>query len=146
MIVTEAEVTDWLDRYFEAWYAADEARASELFAMDALYVATPYEKPWPEGERMSGRDQIAEFWQWVTNEQIRILDGGYDLWAVNGNEAYARYWADIELRKEGYWVEAVFTIVDATVPEVIISTPTDGQELQSSTVQVHGEVADQQCR
>ena len=42
----------------------------------------------------------------MTNEQVRIFDGGYDLWAVNGNEAYARYWADIELRKEGYWVEA----------------------------------------
>ena len=60
VIVTEAEVTDWLDMYFEAWYAADAARASALFAIDAVYVVTPYEKPWPDGERMSGRDQIAE--------------------------------------------------------------------------------------
>ena len=104
--VTQAEVTDWLDRYFRAWHAADAGEASALFAVDAVYVVTPYEEPWPEGDRMSGRDEIAAFWHWVTHERLRLYDGGYDLWAVRGSEAYARWWADIEVRSDGYWVEA----------------------------------------
>jgi ketosteroid isomerase-like protein len=104
--VTEKEARDWLDRFFAAWRASDGDAASKLFSVDALYVVTPYEEPWPDGQRMTGRDQIAAFWQLVTTEHIRLLDGGYDLWAVNGDEAYARWWADLELRGEGCWVEA----------------------------------------
>ncbi|MDJ0923526.1 MAG: nuclear transport factor 2 family protein [Acidimicrobiia bacterium] len=104
--MTIDEAKDWLDRYYAAWRTADAQAASLLFAPDALYVVTPYEEPWPAGERMKGRAQIAEFWHWVLTERIRFLDGGHDLWAVNRNEAYARWWADIELRGEGCWVPA----------------------------------------
>jgi hypothetical protein len=104
--LTRGQVETWLDAYYEAWREADPQSASGLFASDALYVVTPYEEPWPDGERMTGRDQIAEFWGWVTKERIRFFDGGYDLWAVNGDEAYARWWADLEIREEGYWAKA----------------------------------------
>jgi len=106
LTVTRAEAQDWLDRYYSAWRSGDADAAALLFSSDAVYVVTPYEEPWPVGQRMSGRDQIAEFWVLVNTEHIRFLDGGYDLWAVNGNEAYARWWADIELREEGCWVKA----------------------------------------
>ena len=104
--VTREEVHGWLDKYYAAWRTADAQAVSLLFAPDAGYVVTPYEEPWPVGQRMSNRDEIAEFWHQVTTEHIRFLDGGYDLWAVNGNEAYARWWADFEIRGEGYWVNA----------------------------------------
>ena len=104
--VTREETEDWLDRYYSAWRTADGDAVSLLFSPDALYVVTPYEEPWPDGQRMTGRDQIAAFWVLVTTEHIRFLNGGYDLWAVNGDEAYARWWADFELRGEGCWVEA----------------------------------------
>ena len=106
MTVTEAEVTRWLDDYYGAWRAADSEAASQLFTDDAAYVETPFEKPWPEGKRMRGRRQIADYWHWVTVELSRFLDGDYDLWAVKGDQAFARWWADAELREAGYWVEA----------------------------------------
>lgn len=104
--LTREEVEAWLDAYYVAWREADPEAASALFASDALYVVTPYEEPWPDGERMTGRDQIAEFWRWVTTKRIRFLDGGYDLWAVSGDQAFARWWSDFEIRGEGYWVKA----------------------------------------
>lgn len=103
--VTRYEVGDWLDRYYESWRTGDAAKCASLYTPDASYVVTPYEEPWPDGERMKGRMQIAEYVDWVTNDHLRFLDGGYDLWAVDGNEAYARWWADLEFRGQGYWVE-----------------------------------------
>ena len=113
LTVTTTEVTDWLESYYDAWRTADSEAASMLFTSDAIYAESPHEEPWPEGGRMSSRDQIAEYWHWITSEVIRILDGGYDLWAVNGNEGYARWWADLELRDLGYWVKAegVFRLI-----------------------------------
>lgn len=102
--VTVDEVTLWLNSYYKFWRTADTAACSNLFTPDAVYVVTPYAEPWPDGERMTGRDQIAEFLHWVTVDNLRFLNGGYDLWAVNGNEAYARWWADLEFRGRGYWV------------------------------------------
>ncbi len=119
-----AEVEAWLDRYYAAWQDADSAAASSLFTPDALYIVTPYEQPWPDGEWMTGRDQIAEFWGWVTAERIRFLDGGYDLWGVNGAEAFARWWADLEIRGEGYWVraEGVFKLRFSSVNGELLCT------------------------
>ena len=106
LTVTEAEVARWLDAYYAAWRAADSTAASMLFTEDAAYVETPFEAPWPEGKRMRGRQQIADYWHWVTVELSRFLDGSYDLWAVKGHRGFARWWADAELREEGYWVQA----------------------------------------
>lgn len=106
LTVTSQETQDWLDRYYAAWRTTDAEAVSLLFTPDAIYVVTPYEEPWPAGQRMRGREQIAEFWHWVTTEQIRLLNGGYDLWGVNGDEGYARWWADLELTGLGYWVNA----------------------------------------
>jgi hypothetical protein len=55
---------------------------------------------------------IAEYWHFITVEHLRFLDGGHDLWAVSGDEAYARWWADLEFREEGFWVsgEGVFKL------------------------------------
>lgn len=106
LTVTEAEVVHWLDAYYAAWRAADPVAASTLFTEDAAYVETPFEVPWPEGKRMKGRLQIAEYWRWVTVELSRFLDGDYELWAVKDDRAFARWWADAELREAGYWVQA----------------------------------------
>lgn len=59
---------------------------------------------------MRGRDQISEFVRWVTNDHLRFIVAGFDLWAVSGHEAFARWWADPEFRRTGYWVngEGVF--------------------------------------
>lgn len=106
LTVTTAEVTHWLESYYDAWRRADSEAASMLFTADAVYAETPYEESWPEGKRMSGRNQIADYWHWVTVELSQFLNGGYDLWAVNRNEAYARWWVDAKLRDDGYWIKA----------------------------------------
>jgi len=104
--VTASEVTHWLESYYDAWCQADAEAASRLFEVDATYSESPYEPGWPTGKRMTGRGQIAEYWHRVTVELSRFIDGGFDLWAVRGDKAFARWWADAELRGEGYWVEA----------------------------------------
>lgn len=104
--VTFDEVCNWLNRYFRCWQTADAAACARLFTPNADYVTSPYAEPWPDGERMRGRDQIAEFVDWITKDHLRFLDGGYDLWAITQREAYARWWADLEFRGLGYWVNA----------------------------------------
>lgn len=103
MMVANSDVTDWLERYFLAWQTADGPACARLFTPDGLYVVSPYEQPWPDGERMRGRTQIAEFAHWLTVEHLRFLNGGYELWAIDGSKAYVRWWADLEFRGQGYW-------------------------------------------
>lgn len=106
IIVTPSEATQWLESYYDAWRRADPEAASALFTVDATYSESPYEPAWPSGKRMSGKKQIEEYWHWVTVELSRFLDGGFDLWAVTGSTALARWWADAEIRDAGHWVEA----------------------------------------
>lgn len=104
--VTPSEVNSWLESYYDAWRRADPEAASGLFTADAIYSESPYEPAWPGGKRMKGRGQIAEYWHHVTIELSRFIDGGFDLWAVEGDKAFARWWADADIREEGYWVDA----------------------------------------
>jgi hypothetical protein len=104
--VTRSEVTEWLESYYDAWRRSDPEAASSLFTADAIYSESPYEQSWPEGKRMTGRQQIAEYWRYVTIDLSRFIDGGFDLWAVEGEKAFARWWADAEILGEGYWVDA----------------------------------------
>jgi hypothetical protein len=104
--VTRSEVTEWLERYYDAWRRSDPEAASSLFTADAIYSESPYEQSWPKGKRMTGRQQIAEYWRYVTTDLSRFIDGGFDLWAVEGGNAFARWWADAEILGEGYWVDA----------------------------------------
>lgn len=104
--VTPSEVTQWLEDYYDAWRRADPEAASSLFTADATYSESPYELAWPTGKRMTGKKQIAEYWHWVTVELSRFIDGGFDLWVVEDDKAFARWWAEAEIRDEGYWVEA----------------------------------------
>ena len=104
--VSRLEVIGWLDSYYNAWRRGDAEAAAQLFTIDAIYSESPYELPWPQGKRMIGRQQIAEYWHYVTVELSRSIDGGYDLWTVEGNNAFARWWADAEILGEGYWVDA----------------------------------------
>lgn len=104
--VSRSEVTEWLESYYDAWRRSDPEAASSLFTADAVYSESPYEPPWPQGKRMNGRHQIAEYWHFVTVELSRFIDGGFDLWGVEGERAFARWWADAEILREGYWVDA----------------------------------------
>lgn len=104
--VSSSEVTDWLESYYDAWRGSDPEAAARLFTSDAVYSESPYERPWPVGKRMTGRQQIAEYWEHVTVDLSRFIDGGFDLWAVDGDRAFARWWADAEILGEGYWVDA----------------------------------------
>lgn len=104
--VSRAGVTEWLESYYDAWRRSDPKAAASLFTVDAVYSEAPYERPWPEGKRMKGREQIEEYWQYVTVDLSRFIVGGFDLWAVFGPRAFARWWADAEILGEGYWVDA----------------------------------------
>lgn len=46
----------WLQSYGQAWVQRDPARAAVLFANDARYYETPFEKP------MIGRKAIYKYW------------------------------------------------------------------------------------
>jgi ketosteroid isomerase-like protein len=56
----------WLKAYGRAWESKDSQKAAELFAEDATYQASPFDKP------AHGRSGIEEYWSTVTAAQEKI--------------------------------------------------------------------------
>jgi ketosteroid isomerase-like protein len=56
----------WLKAYGRAWESKDSQKAAELFAEDATYQASPFDKP------ARGRSGIEEYWSTVTAAQEEI--------------------------------------------------------------------------
>ena len=55
--LSAADVTDWVQRYEQAWRTNDAADIASLFTEDGEYHETPYETHW------IGRDDIVAGWQ-----------------------------------------------------------------------------------
>lgn len=49
-------VERWLEAYEAAWASNSPAAIGDLFAMDAVYLTTPFRRPW------EGRDAIVAGW------------------------------------------------------------------------------------
>jgi uncharacterized protein (TIGR02246 family) len=58
-MTTLAAVTDWLDRYEQAWRTNDPDQIRELFTEDAVYRWHPWEEP---ADGADGREEIVEAW------------------------------------------------------------------------------------
>ncbi len=52
-------LTDWLDRYEQAWRTNDADQIRELFTEDAVYRWHPWEDP---ADGADGREEIVEAW------------------------------------------------------------------------------------
>ena len=92
--MVQPDVEAWLRGYETAWEDLDADAAARLFTSDALYFETPWSEPF------EGRDGIAEYWTGVTADQ-RNVDFEFDVIAINGSTAVARWNARFELASTG---------------------------------------------
>jgi hypothetical protein len=77
-------LTQWLNRYEEAWETKDPALAAELFTANASYQETPFDEP------LVGREAISEYWAEVTADQEDI-DFTAEIISISGMTAVARW-------------------------------------------------------
>jgi uncharacterized protein (TIGR02246 family) len=83
-----AAVSEWVDRYVDAWTSNDPDAIGALFADDARYFTAPYREPW------SGREAILQGWldrkeephEWRFQFEVKAVDG--DLGVVAGTTDY----------------------------------------------------------
>jgi hypothetical protein len=88
-MVTEQQVTAWIEAYVRAWETGAKKDIAALFAPDAEYHEWPYETAW------IGRDAIVEGWQgreqwqrggWEFDWSLLMLNG--DTAAIGGTGVY----------------------------------------------------------
>lgn len=108
-----ADAQRWLDGYEQAWETRDGEAAGALFTTTARYFETPWSAPF------DGRQAIVDYWQGVTADQ-RNVDFSYELVAVNGMTAVARWHAQFELTSNDAALEldGVFILQFATTDAV----------------------------
>ena len=88
--IDESDVARWLDGYKLAWETRDAQAAGRLFTEAALYFETPWSEPF------AGSSGVTEYWAGVTADQ-RNVSFGYEIIALNGATAVARWDAEFEL-------------------------------------------------
>jgi ketosteroid isomerase-like protein len=62
-VLERATLTDWLERYRQAWEERDPDLAAALFTDDATYAETPFAEPF------QGPDGVRNYWATVTPHQ-----------------------------------------------------------------------------
>lgn len=77
-MISDQELTRWLEAYGAAWEAKDPRAATPLFTDDATYQKTPYDEPF------RGRDEIAAYWASVTTDQ-KGIDFSFETVAVSSD-------------------------------------------------------------
>lgn len=78
----QQEVTQWLERYVDAWKSYDRDDITELFSDDAEYRYHPYDEP------LRGRDAIVESWL-EEPDPPGTYDARYEPIAIDGDVAVA---------------------------------------------------------
>lgn len=92
-------VQGWLDAYRRAWELQDADQAASLFSEGALYYETPFEEPF------SGRESIVRYWQDGAVAAQRDIAFGFDIVAIEGSTAVARWTASFTRTPSGVRVE-----------------------------------------
>lgn len=77
----------WLDAYGQAWETRDPRAAADLFAEEATYRETPFDKP------LKGREEISGYWSGVPRSQ-RDISFSYEILAVTEEEGIAHWSAN----------------------------------------------------
>ena len=90
--MTHDDVQAWLDRYIEAWAAADAASIGDLFTEDARY------RYHPSDHGFVGRDAIVRAWLDPSGDAGSLDEPGtwdahYEPFAVDGDRAVAVGWS-----------------------------------------------------
>jgi ketosteroid isomerase-like protein len=80
--MTAADVSQWLDRYVEAWQSYDRENIGELFSESAEYRFYPYEEP------RRGREAIVEGW-FEGKDEPGTFEAEYHPVAIDGQTAVA---------------------------------------------------------
>ena len=96
--LTMDELSGWLDAYGEAWETRDADAAVKIFADDATYRVTPYEKP------HVGHSGIHEYWASVTANQ-RNVRFTHEALSVQGDIGIAHWSAEFDVAPEGIKIE-----------------------------------------
>lgn len=78
----KSDVSDWLDRYVEAWQSYERDRIVALFADNATHRYRPYEEP------VVGAEAIADDWL-SDRDDPGTYDAVYEPVAVDGDTAVA---------------------------------------------------------
>lgn len=78
-----AQVSEWLNRYVDAWKSYDRSEIAALFADDIEYRYHPYDDP------VRGRDAVVESWFGDNKDEPKTYDGSYEPVAVDGEVAVA---------------------------------------------------------
>jgi ketosteroid isomerase-like protein len=86
-VIAEENLKTWLEAYGRAWENRDAESVAALFAENATYQETPFSEP------LRGRAAVREYWRKVVvggQEQIQF---GFEILAIHGNLAFARWWS-----------------------------------------------------
>ena len=83
-MISNQDLTRWLEAYGAAWEGRDAGAAAALFTDDAQYQETPYAEPF------SGRAGVSDYWSRVTAGQ-RDVSFQFELIAVSGSIGIAQW-------------------------------------------------------
>ena len=90
-------VEDWLDRYERLWRSHGTDRLAEVFAPEATYVASPWERP------LTGLAEIAEFWEAERDGADEEFTMAGEVLAVDGDTAVVRVCVEYADPASGRW-------------------------------------------
>lgn len=85
---------NWLYRYGKASQENDAKASSELFAQDAKYYETPFDKP------MIGRQAIYEYW-YKGAQALKDKESTYEIFSVKDNLGIARWQSQFTVINSG---------------------------------------------
>jgi ketosteroid isomerase-like protein len=84
-MITRDEAAAWLEAYKRAWQTQDPDLIVSLFTPDATYQEAAFDPP------DTGHAGIRNYWETKVIAGQRDIAFGYELWAVEGNVAYAHW-------------------------------------------------------
>lgn len=85
--IDEATVTEWLDRYRQAWVERDTDSLSGLFSADIEYIERRFMPA------LKGLDQLQRYWTSRIVDNQRDIEFSFEIWAVRPPEAYYQWQA-----------------------------------------------------
>jgi ketosteroid isomerase-like protein len=94
-LVTEEQVTGWLEAYGEAFERQDPEAGAALFTPDATYQWGPF------GELLHGKDEIRAKWAEAIDPREEDVTFAHELLAVTDTIAIARWMASFAYPREG---------------------------------------------
>lgn len=92
--LTRGHFDQWLEAYGKASQENDPEASADLFADDAHYCETPFEKP------MIGREAIYQYWSQGA-QNLKDKESAYEILAVQANTGIARWQAQFTVIRTG---------------------------------------------